>query len=132
MPVEIIDLDAFAGPDKRVKLGGTVYPLPADIPTELYLRMLNLDKELSGAGDDSEEAAIKALQGALLSLFNAVPERDRTKKLTALPPIGLNTLVSLIGRVYAGAGGAGPPRKPSDRPAASKKKTSTARSRSRS
>ena len=39
MPATIIDLDVVLDEPKRVKLGGEVYKLPAQIPVPLYLKI---------------------------------------------------------------------------------------------
>src|SRR5579859_3001959 len=86
----IIDLDAALPPDKKVKLGGRVYTLPGDIPTELFLR---IQQATATVGSDKEDG-VQVLYDAILDLF-----RTRDKTVTALP-LGLAQMVTAFATIY--------------------------------
>lgn len=96
------DLDALVPDEVTVKLGGTEYVLPGDIPLEIYLRV-------NKAGELEEEDEQKALEGvvsAMVDLFaykyQSKPEydavRDRVKNVLWNRGIRFNT--SLLQNIY--------------------------------
>lgn len=89
MSQKIIDLDALVGPPKKVKLGGEIYSLPADLPAPLFLKISTYgDSEM----DESEMFA--DLYEELLELF-----RVHQPDLEDLP-IGVAQLVLAVPRIY--------------------------------
>lgn len=86
----ITDLDAIAGPDKQVQVGGVVYKLPADCPIDLYLKL----KHYGAQEELDDETVVEDLYGELLSLFQI-----RQPKLERLP-IGVTALMQAIPRIY--------------------------------
>lgn len=93
MSSEIVDLDAVVGPPKKVRLGGTVYVLPGDIPVELYLA-LNQAAQAEEAGDGDQ---VEILYEQLLDLF-----RIHQPDLETLP-LSMTQLVQAIPTIYGGA-----------------------------
>ena len=89
MSTQIVDLDALLGDDKRVKLGGKTYTLPADLPVELYLKINRAAKE---GMDDA--LMVETLYDEVLDLF-----RYKAPDLDALP-LSMNQLVGAIGAIY--------------------------------
>lgn len=84
---EITDFDALIAPPKRVKLEGTWYELPADIPLELMLAI--------GSAEAAQgEEGIAGMRAQMLKLFQI-----HQPKLTALPGT-LTDLVTLVPLVY--------------------------------
>lgn len=79
MAGRIIDLDAFAPSDIVVKLGGEEWPIPGDIPTSLWLKLIKAQGPLKAAmkavGEGGEDPALETeitgilgeLRGLLLS-----------------------------------------------------------------
>ena len=90
MAQKIVDLDAVAGQPIKVKLGGKHYLVPADCPTPLYLRMLNLADQ----GDPDDPQIVAQLYGDVLELF-----RVHQPDLESLP-LGLTQLVESLGLIY--------------------------------
>lgn len=94
MATEIIDLDLILGEPVEVKLGGQVYKLPSDIPTELFLRMAAYE------GADNVAVLVDEIQDELLALF-----RVHQPDIKALPGT-LTQMVALVPMVYGGRGSA--------------------------
>lgn len=93
MSQQIIDLDAagVVALPKVVRLRGTEYKLPGDVPATLYVRMT-----AAAIADDADELTTTYLHDELLAAFQAYqPE------LTSLP-IGLTEMVRVVNFVYGG------------------------------
>lgn len=122
MPAELIDLDAtgvVAAPI-QIKLHGTTYQLPGDIPATLYVRMV----AAASMGDAADSGTATALHDELLAAFQLYqPDVDSL-------PLGLNEMVRVVNVIYSsqrdsdGDGDDTPPTNPA--------KTKTARRRSTS
>lgn len=102
MPATITDLSDLAGvgPPKQVRLveGGQVYKLPADVPSPLYLKLVEFqnrkDEELDDAG---EQEIVAELYEEVLELFRVhQPSLERL-------PIGLTSLIRLVPAIYGKA-----------------------------
>lgn len=89
MPQKIIDLDALVGPPIKVKLAGTIYELPPDLPAPLFLKVCAYAES-----DLSEAEMAEDLYGELLELF-----RTHQPDLEELP-IGLSGLIRAIPAIY--------------------------------
>jgi hypothetical protein len=104
---KIVDLDALVGADIVVKIGGEDYKVPADIPAELFLRILHYSAEAEKEDTSDPEAeykATKALRDSVLELFQI-----RQPELEELPGnMGLVRLVKAIGEIYGATGGEDP------------------------
>lgn len=89
MSQKIIDLDALVGPPKKVKLGGDIYKLPADLPAPLFLKISTY------ADSEMDEAEMFAdLYDELLDLFRVhQPDLDDL-------PIGVAQLVLAVPKIY--------------------------------
>lgn len=96
------DLDALVPDEVTVRLGGTEYVLPGDIPLEIYLRV-------NKAGELEEEDEQKALEGvvtAMVDLFaykyQSKPEYDavRERVRSVLWNRGIKFNTSLLQNVY--------------------------------
>jgi hypothetical protein len=107
-----IDLDELAPEPKGVKLGGTRYLVPADIPLPLSIRL----SRLSGEPDDSSATD---LYEEVLALF-----RVHQPDLKSLP-IGASQLFSTILAIY------GPKKEPDPTPAKPRAKRAGTKSTSR-
>jgi len=89
MRSDLIDLDELLGDDKKVKVGGTIYTLPPDLPVELYFKINRF------AGTDATDVEmIETLYAEVLQLF-----RYKNPDLNEIP-LSLSQLVSAIGRIY--------------------------------
>ena len=89
MSQKIIDLDALVGPPKKVKLGGEIYSLPADLPAPLFLKISTYaDSELS------EAEMAEDLYEELVELF-----RVHQPAIDSLP-IGIAQMVLAIPQIY--------------------------------
>ncbi|MHB8928759.1 MAG: hypothetical protein ACYC9Q_14150 [Bacillota bacterium] len=101
MAGRIIDLDAFAPGDIIVKLGGEEWPIPGDIPTRLWLRLLKargpimaVVKDAGSAGQDPNlDAEISAILGDLRGLL-LTRRPDDGEKLDRV--FGLRQALALI------------------------------------
>ena len=92
MAQRLIDLDkaGVLSESIAVRLRGTDYELPGDIPAPLFVRV----QQVASSGEPDEEIAL-ALANELLSLFQTYqPKMERL-------PLGLNEMVSVIGYVYS-------------------------------
>lgn len=92
MAQRLIDLDkaGVLSEPLAVRLRGTDYQLPGDIPAPLFVRV----QQVASSGEPDEEIAL-ALANELLSLFQTYqPKMDRL-------PLGLNEMVAVIGYVYS-------------------------------
>lgn len=89
MPSDIIDLDEILPDDKRVKLQGTIYTLPPEIPVELFLRINKMSDD--GVAEDQQ---VGRLYEEILELF-----RYKQPDLEKLP-LGLGQLMGAISQIY--------------------------------
>ena len=124
MATEIIDLDELLGSPKKVKLGGTVYTLPAQIPVPFYLSMKQ--KQQARQESDDEQDIVEALYTECLELFQV--HQPNLKEL----PIGIGQVIEAIGRIYnpeAFETDPNPKAKTSKTPAQAGRKTTTPRKR---
>lgn len=101
MSQKIVDLDAALGEPIRVKLKGTIYKLPPDLPVELWLALGETDEPEEDAPEltplqkaDAMRVEVEELYTMILDLF-----REHQPDLEKLP-IGMGQLVTLIGNVY--------------------------------
>lgn len=92
MSTEIIDIDALLGEPKKVKLGGKIYTLPAQMPVGYYLRMRNRQKERAENKENTD--TIETLYEETLELFKT--NHPDVKEL----PLGITQLLEVIARVY--------------------------------
>lgn len=90
---EIIDLDAALPPDKQVKLAGTVYKLPGDLPVELYLRVQRAAQAI-GTPEAGEEV-VEEMVDILERLF-----RTRYPEWQLPSDVGLARLITAINQIY--------------------------------
>lgn len=96
------DLDALVPDDVSVKLGGTVYTLPGDMPLEIYVRV-NKASELE---DDNEQAALDGVVNAMVDLFSWLyqgkPEENRVREdvRRTLKGRGIRFNTSLLQNIY--------------------------------
>ena len=122
MPKEnITDLDLLVGKPIKVRLGGEVYKLPADIPAPLFLRITSF-----ADSDDSDAEIASTMYEELLALFQV--HQPDLKRLT----IGLAQLTAVIPQVYGGEGEepdrpTKPKRKPSTRSSSRRRKRASSR-----
>ncbi len=114
---------------RTVRIRGTDYQLPGDIPAALFVRV----QAVASAGEDATPEQAEAVYAELLGVF-----RDYQPDLERLP-LGLNEMVLAIGIIYGegdedGADGAAPPTgtpttpKPKPRRASTSKKSRSSRS----
>jgi hypothetical protein len=103
MSQKIVDLDAALGEPIRVKLKGTIYKLPPDLPVELWLALGETDDDT--AGEDAAELTpaqkAEAMRVEVEDLYTMILDlfREHQPTLEKLP-IGMGQLVTLIGNVY--------------------------------
>lgn len=98
-PVEVQDLDQLVRPARYMKLGGSQYRLPGDLPLEIYLAL--------NAGDDDEDETVginRVLQ-TLADLFaweapDVEKEPIRATVTAVLRGRGLRYLLSLAREIY--------------------------------
>lgn len=86
---EIVDFDELVAPPKRVKIDGTWYKLPGDMPLEL---MLSIETAEGATGP----GAVAGLRDQILKLFQI--HQPKLQKL----PGSLTDLITLIPYVYGG------------------------------
>lgn len=67
--MDITDLDVVVPEPKRVKFGGTVYDLPADLPMEIFLRMNLAGTYKTEDGEDDQSKQLQSLISCLTDLF---------------------------------------------------------------
>lgn len=96
------DLDALVPDEVTVKLGGTEYILPGDLPLEVYLRV-NKASELE---EEDEQAALNGVVSAMVDLFaynyKSKPEYEaiRTKVENTLRNRGVRFNTRLLQNIY--------------------------------
>ena len=98
---KVKDLDALVQGNKMVKLAGTEYTLPGDVPLETYLR-LNVAMELE---EESQAKAVEELVDTLGDLFSLLypdPDKARIKGQVeaALRSRGVAFLMTLVQNIY--------------------------------
>lgn len=94
MTSTLIDLDAVVGPPLKVKLKGTTYTLPSDMPVELWLA-INATQEMADSTAEEVEAQVREMHRLMLELF-----REHQPDLEGLP-IGMRQLAVAIGVIYS-------------------------------
>lgn len=98
----IKDLDALVPDEVTVKLGGTEYTLPGDLPLEIYLRI----NKAGALEDDDEQAALNGVVAAMVDLFSynykSKPEYEaiRTKIEGVLSNRGVRFNTTLLQNIY--------------------------------
>lgn len=104
MPTDIVDLDELLDTPKRVKLGGKIYKLPAQLPVPQYLRLRAEEaayQEALATNDADFDQRVRDLNELLLELFHVhQPEMETL-------PAGLLQMFAVIPRVYGGTAPAG-------------------------
>lgn len=97
------DLDALVPAEKEVKLGGSKYTLPGDLPLEVYVRV---QKASALEDDGDEQAALEEMVGALTDLFvegvrgQAIEKAAREQVEATLRSRGIRFITSLIRNIY--------------------------------
>jgi hypothetical protein len=99
---DIIDLDELVPADKYATLAGAKYRLPGDMPLVTFLKVSKIEN--LGEDADPQEAMLEMVD-ALVELFAwNLPTHDteaREKLREQLMRLGLDTLVSLLGKLYS-------------------------------
>lgn len=99
---EVIDLDALVPAGKRIRLGGREYPIPGDMPLEVYLKIAHA----STKEHDNEHEALLELVDAVVSLLawdspEVSREAVRGEVEPAIRRLGIRTITNLMNVVYA-------------------------------
>ena len=92
-----VDLDALVGDDVDVVWRGVVYPVPADLPTEVILGALRVEQAAQTAATAEEQAALFAQQADLLDSI----VRLRTPGASIAAEMGPATVAQAIGMIAA-------------------------------
>lgn len=102
MSNDYVDLDALVPSDKDVKLGGTTYSLPGDLPLEVFIRV-NKASELE---EDDESKALDEMVDAMGDLFawkyKGKPEHESVRQtaIAVLRSRGIRFNTSLLKEIY--------------------------------
>ncbi len=90
----IVDIDALVPDDFVLRVDGTEYPVPGDLPVEVVLRLFKANQalaELQGSGDND------AVMDGLEAIIGIIHDVLRIRTPDAEPALGPRQMMQIVG-----------------------------------